>query len=452
MLLSSPDDPALRPVGAADPKRRLLSLRHIVMALAVLIVGGGGGTAAYFLADMDLRELIGFLDVADPGGPKLTMLLPAPDGAAPAAVSAVPGDLLTPPGGAVQRPEPVAIAPPLPIAAPPPLPIAVPQEPAKGAEAHGEAAKPATEPAGGEKPFDAKLFSGIMVPPPVATATAVPPPAPRPVDKIPSLTDLPELHPAPALSPAPEKALLGNSAHGPLPVVSADGRQPWKVYARPFDGPKTQPRLALVVANLGLDLTNTELLINRLPPDVTLAFSPYALELARWLKQARDTGHETLIMLPVASDAPGAGDPGPLGLNQTLSDRENMARLEIILSRAPGVVGVLVPTDAFFTHGNSSPLLAALLQRGVLFVGPTVHGLRNPPVAVISDVIDRSPWKSAIDARLALALANSRSQREQVLVVSPRPVALATALPWLDGLAEQGVALAPVSAVGAMPK
>lgn len=440
MFASSPDDPVFRPVGAGGGKRRLFGLRHVLMILMVILVGGGGGTAAYFLMDMDLRDVIGFLDIADPDGPKLTMLMPGTEGETTPPPPAMTGDLLTPPGGAVHRPEPAALAPPSPT-----LPIAAQAEHAKPVE-H---APPAEAPA---KPFDAKLFAGIVVPPPVAAmAMSVPPPAPRSVDKVPNISDLPERRGEAPLPPAPDKTLLGNSAHGPVPVIAADGRQPWKVYARPFDGPKNQPRIAVVVTDLGLDMTVTEAVINRLPADITLAFSPYALELSRWLKLARDTGHECLIILPVAFDTPGASDPGPLGLAQALSDKENLARLETILSRAPGIVGVLTPPDSFLSQGNGAPILAALLQRGLLYVGSPVRGLRNPPMATLTDVIDRAPWKSAIDSRLTLAIANSQSTQGQVLVASPKPVTLQSLVPWFDSLYGQNIIPAPVSAVGIPP-
>ena len=441
------DDPVYRPVGAADRKRRLFSLRHILLALGVLLVGGGGGTAAYFLSDMDLRDMIGFLDIADPGGPKLTMLMPGLEGqgtptpaAAPAAAAPLQKDLLTPPGGQPVKPEP--------------LPLAMPQAPSEHPhepehpheEEHGHEAAP--KPA-----FDAKLFEGIVVPPPAGTAVAntVPPPAPHVVDHIPSLADLPPVRPGEALSPAPEKALLGNSPRGPLPVVSADGRQPWKVYARPSTAPKSQPRLAVVVTQLGLDMTVTEQAISHLPADITLAFSPYALELPRWLKMARDTGHEALIMLPVMEDTPGAPDQGPLALAHDNSDKENLIRLEMILTRAPGVVGVLVPNEAFWAHAKDSPIMGALLRRGLLYVGQPNTGMHNPAMAIVNDVVDKSPWKAAIDARLAVAASNVAASRPQVLVASPRPVTLNTLMPWLDTLDQQGIALIPVSALGTPP-
>ena len=439
------DDPVYRPVGAAEPKRRLLSLRHVLMALGVLLVGGGGGTAAFFLSDMDLRDMIGFLDIADPGGPKLTMLMPGLEGqgAAVPAVASVPvaKDLLTPPGGQPVKPEPVPLA----LAAPPPpAEHAAVDDHGHELPAHDAPAKPA---------FDAKLFAGIVVPPPAGSpvANTVPPPAPHVVDHIPSLADLPPVKAGEALSPAPDKALLGNSPRGPLPVVAADGRQPWKVYARPSIAPKSQPRMAVVVTQLGLDMMVTEQVIAHLPADVTLAFSPYALELGRWLKMARDTGHETLIMLPVTEDDPGAPDQGPLALAHDNSDKENLIRLEMILNRAPGVVGVLVPNETYWSHAKDSPIMGALLRRGLLYVGQPNTGMHNPAMAIVNDLVDKSPWKTAIDTRLALAARNVVADHTQVLVASPRPVTMNTLVPWLDTLDQQGIALIPVSALGTPP-
>ena len=80
---------------------------------------------------------------------------------------------------------------------------------------------------------------------------------------------------------------------GLLPVISKDGRTPYQAYARPFQA-NGKPRVALVVGGLGLNASATKAAIERLPPEVTLSFVPYADNLQSWIDQARAQGHEVL--------------------------------------------------------------------------------------------------------------------------------------------------------------
>jgi polysaccharide deacetylase 2 family uncharacterized protein YibQ len=440
-----------RPLGTGKPKRRLFGVRQIILTVLVLGLGGGGGVAAYYLSAVDPKDIIAMLDVADPDGPKLTWLLPGAPGqegnkAAPAPTAS---GLFAPPGGAPALPAPEK-PPEKPLEMSPEKSIEKPGAPVpepKSAEAKNGAAKPSAM----SKLIDPKMFSNLVVPPSVATARPAPPPVPRSVDATPSYTDIAVRPAEKPLAAAPEKALLGTSAQGPVPVVSADGRQPWKVYARPLVAPETQPRVAVVITDLGLDSAATDAAISRLPAEISLAFSPYALDLPKWIKKARDAGHEALVVLPVAVDAASAPDPGPLGLKESYGDKQNIALLQMVLTRAPGVVGVVTPPASFLSGTKGAAVMSELLQRGVLYVGQAPRGLRQPPMAPVSDVIDTQPWRAAIDDHLAQAQDRAKSQPAQVLLASPRPVTLAALAPWLDGLVGQGVVVAPVSALAAPP-
>lgn len=439
------------------PKRRLFGVRQIILTILVLGLGGGGGVAAYYLSDMDPKDIIAMLDVTDPSSSKLTWLLPgslsSSSDKAQSALGAVLGasGLLVPPGGA-------------PVIPPPEKPLpgqALPGKPESSAPHTGGADTHAgAKPNASSSLVDSKMLADLVVPPKTVTARPVPPPVPRSVELTPSFSDLSVRSPDKPLAPAPEKALLGSSAQGPIPVVSADGRQVWKVYGRPLDASSAgasagNPRIAVIVRGLGLDSAATDAAITRLPADVSLAFSPYALDLPKWIKKAREAGHEALVVLPVAADAASAADsgkdPGPLGLNEAYSDKQNIALLQMTLARAPGVVGVLTPQTSFLAGTKGAAVLADLLQRGLLYVGQVPHGMRLPPLAPITDVVDAQGWRSAIDVHLEQAQDRAKSQPAQVLVASPRPVTFQALASWLDGLAGQGMVAAPVSALAAPP-
>jgi polysaccharide deacetylase 2 family uncharacterized protein YibQ len=426
---------AARPIGVDEPPpRRPIRWRGIGLFVLVVLLGGGLGSAGYFLSNMDTRDVIGMLDVAD--RPQLSLPLPG-RGDAPAPAESG-GGLLTPPGGAVAPPPE---APPRSAAAPP---------------AAGPPSAPKPEPAA-PPPVPAVIPAPAVPPPPPVPAVAPPPPAaaavptaptPRPADQAPTFASLPNpvAKPVP-LPPAPVEAMLRQSSAGPLPVIGPDGKPAWKVYARPFDAPADKSRIAVMVVGLGLDKEATEAAIAKLPSDVTLVFSPYAGGLDKWLKKARDAGHEVMMALPVETSGFPARDPGPLGLLATTPPEEVVARLEKVLGRGPGAVGVWAADGPFTRSKQIGLVLAALKDRGLLYVGEGAVSGPRPPMLGVSSQLDAEPFRNAIEARQVQAAAAAKEMGRIVVTVTARPVTFDRLISWLDKLPEQGTVLAPVGSV-----
>lgn len=443
-MLSLDDEENLiaeRLIGSVEPEpRRRLNLRPLLMGVLVLALGGGLGGGAYLLSNMDARDIIALLDIGDQ--PRLALELPGrgrePAAAPPPASGA--GPLLTPPGS----PNGAASSLPPPAAD-------------TGGEAAGVAPMPMTPPL---KPAPPPAPVPVLPPPPPVLAppvpvAALPPPAAVPeqpmfrgADQAPTYDSLPKriTDPKP-LPPAPIEGMWRQSAYGPLPVVPRDGRLPWKIYGRPFEATPGKPRMAVVVAGLGLDKDATEAAIAKLPAEVTLAFSPYAGGLDKWVKKARDAGHEVILMLPAEAAGFPARDPGPWGLLVNNQVEDNIGRLEQVLSRAPGAVGVLAPEGAFVRSDKLSPVLAALKDRGLIFLGDGAKVDVDLPQAAVTATLDTDLFRDAIEARLGVAARAAKDNGTGLLVVAPRPVAFDRLVGWLDRLGDQGIVLAPATAI-----
>lgn len=428
----------------AEPKRRF-NLRPLLLGLMVLILGGALGGGAYVVSNMDTRDLIALLDIGDQ--PRLALQLPGlSKEASPAAPAGNGGALLTPPGSPSGAAAP-SLTPPAPAEAP------------GGGEAAGVAAMPMTPPLKPEPP-PMGAPPPVIAPPvptgPVATtpAPAAPATPATPMQPIPAMgyqaptyASLPNRASEPKpLPPAPVMDLVRQSAYGLLPVATRD-KLPWKTYARPFDAPAGKPRLAVVVTGLGLDKDATEAAITKLPPEVTLAFSPYAGALDKWVKKARDFGHEVMLMLPSEAVGFPARDPGPWGLLLSNTPEENISRLEQVLSRAPGAVGVLAPDGAFVRSPKLSPVLMALKERGLIFAGEGAKVDVDLPAAAVTATLDVDLFRDAIESRLSAAARAAKDGGNGLVVVSPRPVAFDRLLGWLDRLEGQGLALVPATGV-----
>ena len=258
------------------------------------------------------------------------------------------------------------------------------------------------------------------------------------------------------LAPA-DPELLQTSSRGGLPIVGPDGRKPWQVYARPGSHEKERPRIAIVIGGLGLNRAMTQAAI-KLPPEITLSFSPYASELGALIAEARAAGHEVMIDLPLEPISYPADDPGPDTLLTSLTPPQNIERLELVMARASTYVGFLGVMGSRFTTAPDSlrPVLSVLAERGLLFVDDRasaeslvseVASQLKLPHAVSRGFIDLEATRSAIDAALARLEREAKPDKPLLAIARPFPVTLQRIEAWSKSLADREIVLEPASAI-----
>ncbi len=378
--------------------------------------------------------------------PRIEMAMPPRPGPEKPAAS-----LLHPPAATEAGPPktmPAGAAPAIPPTTPPATGPAAGNGTA-APSADREAGKPATAPAG---------------PPPInLPTTEVSPPAPPEMaeplippggDTLapPSFAQLParaakDVHPLP---PGPLRELLRQERNGALPVV-AGGKASWKAYARPFAADPKLPRIAIVVTGLGLSRDATNAAIAKLPPDISLSFSPYAGGLDGWIRKARASGHEVLLDLPLEPPNFPLRDAGPLAVMAHHTSAEAIEHLDDVLAKGNSYVGVAAGLRSPVTASEQwVPLLHDLKSRGLLFVGDGLVGVAEsdvPPAASVTLVADETPFRVAIDARLTRLVIDAKRDGSALAYVSARPVTFERLIAWAATLSEKGVVLAPASAV-----
>lgn len=303
-------------------------------------------------------------------------------------------------------------------------------------------------------------------PPPAAAApaptavAAAPVAAPRVAPPAPAGAGLPVPGPdgSITLAAAPAPGLVEESKDGPLPRIAEDGRKPWQVYARPFPPNERRPRIAILMADMGLSGVTTGNAIQRLPPTVTLAFVPHAERLDTWIERARTKGHEVMLALPMEPTDFPRSDPGPNALLTGLPADRNLERLAIGLAKVTGYVGVTSTTGSKFTGSADAmkPVADALKARGLLFVDARVNPRSaaaataqqaGVPTAAVDRVIDRDLARGAIDDQLRELETIAKQQGAAVGLAMPYPSTIERINLWAPGLADRGAVLAPVSAV-----
>ena len=255
-----------------------------------------------------------------------------------------------------------------------------------------------------------------------------------------------------------EPAPAGDGAT--LPRIGADGRLPMQVYAARYDGADARPRVAVLLAGLGMAEIDSEEAIRATPPAVSLAVSPYAPKPSGLLELARAAGHEVLVSIPMEPLGYPLNDAGNRALLTGSSLVENRERLLWALSRFAGYVGATAAMsglrgERFAGNEQMKPVLEELAGRGLLYVDPRPVALRpgDPPPArpgrrVADVVLDDPPARGEIEAKLA-RLEQAARDRGSALGVAGLPAAVTVErlAAWTMTLGLRGIALVPVSAL-----
>src|SRR5262249_37652362 len=150
----------------------------------------------------------------------------------------------------------------------------------------------------------------------------------------------------------------------------------------------------------------------KLPGAVTLAFAPYGADLERWVSRARGEGHEILLQVPMEPFDYPDNDPGPQTLLTSLATDQNIDRLQWLMSRFQGYVGITNYMGARFTASDAAltPVVREAGKRGLIYMddgssarslAAQLAGSNNVPFAKTDVVLDAVPTPVEIDRALA---------------------------------------------------
>ena len=233
---------------------------------------------------------------------------------------------------------------------------------------------------------------------------------------------------------------------------------PWKIYSRPYEGEDEGMRVAIVIIGLGLSRAASMAAIGKLPPQVTLALDPYALDLSDWLVRARLVGHEVMMTLPMESERFPVHDAGPYSLDTGLKEEENIKRLELVLSQVSGYFGVATVMGSRFGTSEAllKPILEVLKNRGLMVLSTGVQGsLLAPKIGkkigltqAVSDLtLDDEPSRANVEAKLLRLEGLIKERKVAVAVAHPYPATIARLIAWTKKLKEKKITLVPLSAL-----
>jgi polysaccharide deacetylase 2 family uncharacterized protein YibQ len=261
-----------------------------------------------------------------------------------------------------------------------------------------------------------------------------------------------------------DQRLLEKSRHGMIPVV-ADGLKPFTVYAADADRTKAakMPVIAIVVGGLGVGAAKTADAIMKLPPAVTLAFTPYGADPSKLAERARAQRHEILLQVPMEPFDYPDNDPGPQTLLTTLTSEQNIDRLYWHLSRFQGYAGIANFMGARFTATDAvmQPIIREAAKRGLGYLddgssprsaAPSLTAAQSMPFAKADFTIDAVPTSAEIDRTLAKLETLAKERGLAVGVASALPISIERVAAWIKTLDSRGIMLVPLTTAILKPK
>ena len=266
----------------------------------------------------------------------------------------------------------------------------------------------------------------------------------------------------PSTAHMPDDALIEDSAYGLLPARAPDGRRPYDVYAGAWSG-KPGTRIAIVVGGLGISQTGTMNAIGSLPPGVTFGFSPSGNSLDRWMQEARRSGHELVLQVPLEPVGYPQVDPGEDTVTVDDAAAGDLSALHASLATITNYVGIMNYMGGRFVAEPAAmePLIAELGRRGLMFfddasslrsVAADTAQLQSVPAAVSDLSIDRSQDPADIRSQLDTLERIARAEGTAIGVASAFDVSVATIAKWIGEARGRGIEIVPLSALANDPE
>src|SRR3954451_23811686 len=271
--------------------------------------------------------------------------------------------------------------------------------------------------------------------------------------------DKAESEAAPAVMSGITPRLLEKSRYGMIPVA-ADGLKPFTAYAAGSDAERTRaakmPSVAIVIGGLGVGSAKTSDAILKLPPAVTLAFTPYGSDPGKLVERARAQRHEVLLQIPMEPFDYPDNDPGPQTLLTTLNAEQNLDRLFWHLSRFQGYTGIANFMGARFvvTDAAMQPILREAGRRGLGYLddgtaprsgASSLAEAQAMPFARADVSIDAVPTSVEIDRALAKLESIAKERGNAVGIASALPISIERIAGWARALESRGVLLVPLT-------
>jgi len=215
---------------------------------------------------------------------------------------------------------------------------------------------------------------------------------------------------------------------------------------------KGNPKIAVIVTNLGLNRRSTELAMT-LPQECGLGFLPYTKSLKPLLHKAQSKGHEIFLYLPLQTSQ-SFDNPGRYSLMANLAPEENAVRLNVILNSHARYDGVYSSYKEVFTDNShaSEMVFDHLDDKNLIFIlgkgmssGVPAHMKSYNNILPTNIIIDEEPDKEAIAKQLAELVRTAEYDGIALGYAQGFTLTIEMIRAWIPALEGKNIQLVPVS-------
>jgi polysaccharide deacetylase 2 family uncharacterized protein YibQ len=249
---------------------------------------------------------------------------------------------------------------------------------------------------------------------------------------------------------------------GQLPKRAEDGRRPYDVYQRAWSGGRGA-RVAIVIGGMGVSQTLTQTAIDKLPPEITLAFAPQGNSLSRWAQAARRKGHEILLQVPMEPFDYPRVDPGRGTLIVDAAPEANLKVLQESMGRLTNYVGVVNYLGARFTSEEAAlfPVIEEISKRGLMYMddgtsarsqADLLSATNRAPFAAADLTIDGVQEKSEILKNLDQLEAAARAKGSAIATGTGFDVTVEAVTEWAKEAKKRGIEIVGVASLARDPE
>ena len=255
--------------------------------------------------------------------------------------------------------------------------------------------------------------------------------------------------------------LYKNTPYGTIPQIGKDGLTAFKAYQKPFSPPQAVlefPRVSLIVLDFCMSAKATDLIIDKLPSNVSLILNPYCTDPDKTAFIARKHGHEVWMGLPMETRGYPLDDLGPLALKINDTVDANRTKTMKILAKADGYAGVASYFNPVFIKSQPDfiPIMDLISQSGLGLIETNLE--KEPyiesyavsakmPLINADVLIDETANEYNIRRRL-LELERIAKQKGHALgMIRPYPLSIEITSEWTKKLTNKKLTLTPASAL-----
>ena len=230
-----------------------------------------------------------------------------------------------------------------------------------------------------------------------------------------------------------------------LPKIAKDGRKPWVEYSKSETVQPNFYKVAILLKNLGMDNLVTTAAIETMPDNVSLSFSPYAINPTHDIKTARSFGHETYMDLLLCSPNFLKADSGPMAMSITQDIEENLRRAKMSMNVNAPVGGMVINSGIADedTREQIEEIIKNIQQRGLLIIDATNEdgieqiNIPNLPRRKADIVIESKYVRADINEQLKKAEEIAKINGAVLIVANPKPVVLHALIDWINTFSPQ---------------